>query len=274
MKIQKITLLSLVCWLFISIHQNELIAQERPNESVIQSPSTSLWLGTYGRFRLGEKLYWDAQFHYRTNEFDGTPYIGRLAQIYNRHGLNYMVTPNFSVTLGPVLRLNFNQNPGNPNFTSLRLEPRIWHEYLFSMPFKRLTLFHRLRFEHRWSRGNAIDADWIYRDRWRYKIFANIPLNTRKMQPGTFFFTPDVEIIMQSGKPVVDSPLEDLRINPTIGYIANPRVKYTASMMYTTGQQLNRGWEYNSRWILRLNVYVSLDFRKFEEKVQETKIED
>lgn len=274
MKTYRISYIGMVCWYFIFTHQTQTLAQNRPSESVIQSPSTSLWLGTYGRFRLGEKLYWDAQFHYRTNEFEGTPYVGRLAQIYNRHGLNYMVTPNFSVTLGPVLRLNFNQNPDNPDFTTLRLEPRIWHEYLFSMPFKRFTLFHRLRLEHRWSIGNAKDADWIYRDRWRYKILANIPLNTPTMQPGTFFFTPDVEIIMQSGSPVIDSPLEDLRINPTIGYIVNPRVKYTASMMYTTGQQLNRGWEYNSRWVMRLNVYISLDFRKFEEKVQQTRIED
>lgn len=262
-----------ICFLFF-IGFHTVFSQERPTSSVIQSPSTSLWLGTYGKFRIGEKLYWDAQFHYRTNEFDGTAYVGRLAQIYNRHGLSYYFTPNFSATLGPVLRLNFNQNPGDPNFTSLRLEPRIWHEYLFSMPFSRFVVYHRLRFEHRWSRGNRVDADWIYRDRWRYKFFMNIPLNNTQMQPGTWYFTPDFEIIMQSGSPVIDSPLEDLRINPTIGYIVNPRVKYTASFMYTTGQQLNNGAEFNSRWVARLNVYISLDFRKFQEKIQETKLND
>ena len=249
----------------------QMTAQERPDESQIKSPTTSLWLGTYGKFRIGEKLYWDAQFHYRTNEFEGTPYVGRLAQIYNRHGLNYYFTPNFSATLGGVLRLNFNQNPGNSDFESVRLEPRIWHEYLFSMPFERFIVYHRLRFEHRWSQGNRVDADWIYRDRWRYKFFMNIPLNNTKMQPGTFYFSPDFEIIMQSGSPVIDSPMEDFRINPTLGYIVNPRVKYTASFMYTTGQELNAGFEYNSRWVARLNVYISLDFRKFEAKVPETK---
>ncbi len=250
------------------------VAQDRPTSSITNPAQTSLWLGGYGKFRLGQKLFWDAQFHYRRNEFDGVQFIGRMGQIYNRHALSYLVTPNLSVSLGPVLRLNFTPDPGNPAFENVVLEPRIWHEYLFAMPFPRFMVYHRIRIEHRWSRGNQIDADWIYRDRWRYKFYMIIPLNKRALVPGAFFFTPDVEIIMQSGSPIIDSPLEDLRINPSIGYIANPRIKYTAGMMYTTGQTLNNGAYYTNRWILRLNIYMSLDFRKLQERVPETKLFD
>jgi hypothetical protein len=252
----------------------DVFGQQRPESSVMGSPSTSLWLGTYGKFRLSERFFWDAQFHYRTSEYEGTPFVGRKAQIYNRHALNYLVSPNFSMSLGPVLRLNFTPDPGNPEFESLRLEPRIWHEYLFSMPFPKYIIYHRIRIEHRWSIGNRITDEWIYRDRWRYKFFMAIPINKPAMQPGAFYLMPDFEIIMQSGKPVIDSPLEDLRINPTIGYIANPRTKYTMSMMWTTGQRLSAGYDFPTRWILRLNVYLSLDFRKFEDKIPEAKLRD
>jgi hypothetical protein len=266
--------IKVVTFCFFGLVSYDSVSQERPDTAQFDSPNTLLWLGAYGKFRLSDKLFWDAQFHYRTTDFEGTPYVGRLAQIYNRHALNYLFTPNFSASLGGVLRLNFSQNPGDPNFEDLRLEPRIWHEYLFSMPFTNFIIYHRVRIEHRWSQGNRVDADWIYRDRWRYKFYMAIPLNKPKLQPGAFFLTPDVEIIMQSGKRVVDSPLEDLRFNPTIGYIANPRVKYTAGMMYTLGQKLNAGYEYNTRWVMRFNVYISLDFRKFEEKIPEIYIYD
>lgn len=246
----------------------------RPSEAQFRPMGTNLWVGSYNKFRIADKWIWDAQHHYRRGGHNGVAYIGRMEQFYNRHALTYLITKNVNITAGGVLRLNFTPDPGNPNFRKMVLEPRFWHEYLFSMPFPRFMLYHRIRIEHRWSISNAVDANWIYRDRWRYKIYATIPLNKPKLVPGAYYFTPDVEIIMQSGKPVIDSPLEDLRIYPQIGYIVNPRVKIGGGMMYTTGQRLNAGYEYNQRWVLRINCYLSLDFRKFESKIPEININD
>ncbi|MFO7720525.1 MAG: DUF2490 domain-containing protein [Gillisia sp.] len=271
--LQKSTIYLIVLVIFGFFGQMQA-QEERPETSQTSSPSSAMWLGTYGKFRLSDKLYWDAQFHYRRVGDEDLRYAGRMAQIYNRHALNYRVADNFSVSLGPVLRLNFSPDPGNSEFEDLVLEPRIWHEYLFAMPFPRFMVYHRLRIEHRWSRGNRVDAEWIYRDRWRYKFYMNIPINNDKLVPGTFYFSPDFEIIMQSGKAIIDSPLEDFRVNPTIGYIASPRTKYTVSMMYTTGQSLDAGYNFNSRWVFRLNLYLSLDFRKMESKIPATRIDD
>ncbi len=251
-----------------------LFAQPGPGNPQFRSPGSNLWLGTYSKLRLTDKLFWDAQFHFRTAGYQDTRYVGRVAQIYNRHGISYRATNNFVFTIGPVLRLNFTPEPGNPEFKGLVLEPRIWHEYLFAMPYERFIVYHRLRIEHRWSINNQIDADWIYRDRWRYKFYMAIPINNTKLMPNTWYFTPDIEIIMQSGKPVGGSALEDLRLYPQIGYIKNTRVKYVAGLMYTTGQTLNNAYVYNTRWVLRLNVYLSLDFRKFEDKIPEIRIFD
>jgi hypothetical protein len=247
---------------------------ERPDQAIKQPNSTALWNGFYGKFRISDKLFWDAQFHYRRAGNDNVAFAGRMGQIYNRHALNYLVNDRFSVSLGPVLRLNYSPDPGNPDFKNVVPEPRIWHEYLFAMPFNRMMAYHRVRIEHRWSKSNRVGADWIFRNRWRYKFYMNIPLNKPRLMPGAFFITPDVEIIMQSGKPVIDSPLEDLRFNPSVGYIQNPRLKYTVGLMYTTGQTLDAGYLYTSRWILRTNVYISLDFRKKDSRIPDIRLFD
>jgi hypothetical protein len=246
-----------------------------PDEAIFEDIGTNMWIGSYNKFRVGEKWIWDAQHHYRRGGYNGVPFVGRMTQFYNRHAITYIVNKQFNVTAGGVLRLNFTPQPGNPDFAKIRYEPRFWHEYMFIMPFPRLMIYHRLRFEHRWSKGNALDAEMIYRNRYRYKIFAAIPINKPKLEPGAFYFIPDVEIIMQSGKKVVDSPLEDLRLYPQIGYIINPRIKVGGGPMYTTGQRLSPGgFQYRQRWVIRLNCYISLDFRKFESKIPDVNFTD
>lgn len=252
----------------------EMKSQDRPEKSIMQTPSTNLWLGGYGNFRLSEKFFWAGELHYRRSEYDGTPYLGRDAQIYNRHGLKYVHSKNFSVTAGGVLRLNFTPDPENSELEKLVFEPRIWHEYVFAMPFRRFMLYHRLRFEHRWSRSNLEGSEYTYRNRYRYKFYMKIPLNNQKLVPKTVYFSPDVELIMQSGKSVIDSPFEDLRLYPHVGYIASPNYAYSFGMAYTTGQLLSRGYEYRTRWLMRINVYISMDFRKFKERLPQINIQD
>ena len=267
---------SLFLFLFL-LDFSSIEAQEssRPQNTIRQDQTTFVWLGTYGRVRLGEKLYWDAQTHFRTGGYQNTSFVGRMTQIYNRHGLQYIVNERFFATVGPVLRLNFTPDPANPDFETLTLEPRLWHEYMFTQKESRFQIFHRLRFEHRFNRSNAKDnSEFIFRNRWRYKFMMNIPLNTPDIRPGTWFFTPDAEIIMQSGNPVVDSPLEDLRIQPILGYVASPEMKYTMSLMYTTGQTRTDGALYTERWIFRFNVYWTIDGRKYDKKIPETRFLD
>jgi hypothetical protein len=256
-------------WL-LTTTKSAIAQNERPSAAQFEDPGTLVWLGTYGMVRITDKLFWDAQTHYRRGNYNGVPWVGRMTQIYNRHGLAYQFNKNFRATLGPVLRLNFTPDPAgleDVEYEYITLEPRIWHEYLFRMDFGNNQIYHRIRLEHRWNRNNRVGAEYIFRNRWRYKIFANIPINKPRFEPGTWFFTPDVEIIMQSGNPVLDAPLEDLRIQPIIGYIASPRIKYTASMMYTMGQRITDGTLYRQRFIFRLNVYFNLDLRSSDSKM-------
>lgn len=100
------------------------------------------------------------------------------------------------------------------------------------------------------------------------------PLNSHKLQPKTFYVSPEAELIMQSGKPVVASPMEDLRLTTTLGYIVTPRLTFAAGMMYSLGQELTNGSVYKQSWTVRLHMYYSPDFRKVKNKLPEIHFTD
>ncbi|MGM0478483.1 MAG: DUF2490 domain-containing protein [Bacteroidota bacterium] len=252
----------------------QALSQEPAVESIFEDTGSELWLGGYGNFRLTDKLFWSGEFHLRSSTKGSTPMVGYLSKIYNRHGLKYVHSKKFSATLGGVLRLNVSKFGGGDPYQLIALEPRIWHQYMFAMPFERFMVYHRLRIEHRWSKPNLKQADFIYRNRFRYMIKMKIPLNKKKLVPGAYYFSPYIELIMQSGKSVAGNPMEDLRIYPHVGYIVNPRVSFSVGILYTTGQTSANGQYYRRRWIPRINTYISLDFRKDELKIPEINTND
>ncbi|GGE41711.1 DUF2490 domain-containing protein [Psychroflexus planctonicus] len=253
--------------------ETALMGDQKSDASVVREAQTQTWFNSYGTFRLTDKWYWHGELHYRRNESNKTLFFGEMAQVYNRHGIKYIPTKNFSATAGGVLRLDFNPN-AEEGFNSMILEPRIWHEYIWTMPYERFRIYHRIRIEHRWKKGFEKGDEYVFGNRWRYKFLMKIPLNKPKLQPGAFYFSPDVELIMQTGSKITDNPLEDLRIFPTFAYIANPRVTYSAGLMYTTGQTSQAGYIYRERFIVKFNVYINLDFRKFDDKIPETSFYD
>lgn len=244
-------------------------------EKEFRAPESNLWMGSYNQFRITDKIYWMAEFHYRRGNNENVPFLGKMSQIYNRHAINYFFSPSFNMSLGGVLRLDFTPDPGNPEFEPLIYEPRIWHEYLFAIPLANIRIYHRIRLEHRWSRSNLLDNnDWIFRNRWRYKFYAKIPLNKKKLGPGTIYLNPEVEIILQSGKNVKGSHIEDLRISPLLSYIYNSKITYSTGLMYTMGQNLNNSMVYRQRFIYHFKCYISLDFRKETKKIPKVNILD
>lgn len=244
------------------------------NETTFKSPTTNLWLGSYGSVRIDENLYWDGELHIRRSEYNNIPLVGRMAQIYNRHSFTYKVADEFLFTFGGVLRLDFSPQPGNNDYKKIVLEPRIWHQYLF--PSKKYFLgrqivtSHRIRIEHRWSINHRFGSEWVYRNRWRYAFITKIPISKKTFQPKTWYITPiNVELIMQNGKTVGGANLEDLRIYPSVGYLVNTKIAYSAGLCYTVGQEINIPTTYRQRWLFRFNIYLTPDFRKLIHKIPE-----
>lgn len=252
--------------LLLIVIQLQAVAQEAPRTAEYEEPVTRLWLNTYGNIRISNRLFWIAQTHFRMEEKGNTPFAGQIAQIYNRHAISYLFSKNLNVSLGGVLRVNNNtdKSPGQENTVP---EWRIWHQYLFAMPMSRMMVYHRIRIEHRWSRGFNEDSEYIFRNRWRYMLKLKMPLNKPKLSSNTFYVSPEAELIMQSGTPVVDSPMEDLRLHASLGYIFNPRITVASGIMYSQGQDLADGDIYRQRWTLRFHLYFSPDLRKVKHKL-------
>lgn len=250
-----------ICILFVM----PLVAQQ---QSVSKLEETGLWNGMYLNFRLSNKFSYYAEHHYRlrNSENNVSDFLGRNRQIYNRAGIKYTFNENFEVVLGPTLVLNFSPKPGDPNYEELTYEPRIWHQWLFIMPdMGKVKLYHQFRFEHRWKRDNVENAPYKYTNRYRYKIFAYIPLNTKKIEKGTWYLSPSAEIFMHSGKSIVYNPFEDFRTYNGIGYVINNNLTFFGGHMWTIGQNTN-GFSYKETHIFRLNLMIGLDFRKAENK--------
>jgi hypothetical protein len=247
--------------------------EEDSNEATFKEPTTKVWLNTYGNIRISKRLFWVAETHFRFQESTELDYAGQLAQIYNRHAIGYIYNAKVNFALGGVLRLNFDTSEQGQD-RNLVPEYRIWHQYQFAQPLWSAMIYHRLRIEHRWSRGFNEDSEWIYRNRWRYMFRVKIPLNTPKLMTKTLYLSPESELIMQSGEVVDGSPMEDLRVTTTLGYIITPRLTVAAGMMYNFGQDLDDPLSYKQGYTVRMHVYFSPDFRRTRDKLPEIHFRD
>ena len=257
----------LVLWFLLPPTLRLAAQDDPPSATEFKEPVTRWWLNTYANVRLTDRLFWVAQTHFRRTESAGLRFAGQWAQVYNRHALSYQVSDHFNVSLGGVLRVNFNTGGAGEDEARTVPEWRIWHEYLWSDHFWRGKIYHRVRLEHRWTRGFAATADWTFRNRWRYMLAAKQPLNRKHLETGAFYFGPEVELILQSGKSVVASPLEDLRLHASVGYIASTQVRFAAGMMYSMGQRLEDGGLYKQNWTLRTHVYYTPDWRGSKQRL-------
>ncbi len=244
-----------------------------PTESKYKDPVTKTWFNTYGNIRISKRLFWVAQTHFRLEETEDTQFVGQMAQIYNRHAIGYIYSKKFNASLGGVLRLNFNTDESSTD-RNLVPEWRIWHQYQFAMPLSSVMVYHRLRIEHRWTQGFEENSAYIFRNRWRYMFRLKVPLNSHKLKPKTWYVSPEAELIMQSGKAVVASPMEDLRLTTTLGYIVTPRLTFAAGLMYSQGQSLDNGGVYKQNWTMRFHMYFSPDFRRVKNKLPEIHLND
>ena len=244
-----------------------------PSESKFKDPKTRIWFNTYGNIRISKRLFWDAQTHFRFEETEDTPFIGQIGQIYNRHAIGYIYDKKTNFSLGGVVRINFNTDEDSTD-KNVVPEWRIWHQYQFAMPLYSSMIYHRIRIEHRWSKGFAEDSDFIFRNRWRYMFRAKIPLNSHKLEPKTLYVSPEAELIMQSGKEVVGSVMEDLRLTTTLGYILTPRLSLAGGIMYSHGQTLENAGEFKQNWTIRLHCYFSPDFRRVRNKLPAIHLDD
>jgi hypothetical protein len=249
--------------MFILYFSNPVFGQEAqaPPERIGLPPTTESWNGLYLKLRLTDKWWWYQENHYRRrSSLDNRgDLIGRMSQIYNRFGVTYLFTDNFEVTFGPTLVFNFAPERGNPEYVDSVVEPRLWHQWLFTQAVGRVKVLHQFRFEHRFKRDNNVGAEFLYTNRYRYKFMAYIPINKPRMENKTFFISPSNEVFFETGRHITDI-LEENRVYTAIGYTLN-NYMFFGGHMWTYGPTNTPG-TYRNRHILRLNVMYTIDFRE------------
>lgn len=248
----------------------------RAPRAQLNEPGTGLWFGLYTKLRLGEKLYYYAETHYRRrNSLDNRlDFAGRMGQVYNRHGINYLFNPYFELTAGPVVVLNYSPQPDNPEYRRMMPEYRFWHQWLFIQPqMGRFKVYHQFRFEHRYKSYNHINDNYNYTNRYRYKVFSYIPLNKSYLSDGALFLAPSAEIFLHSGETVVYHPLEDFRVYTGLGYIINHNFMLFGGHMWTIGQS-PVGFEYGQSHVIRINLYMNFDLRRKSKTIPRVHMED
>lgn len=108
-------------------------------------------------------------------------------------GVNYKIKPNFSITTG-IGDYNTYSLKGNFQTPMLNNEIRTWVQVNLKNPFDYIIFEHRYRAEQRFTTNG-------YRNRFRYRLSAVIPLQGKKIEPRTFYLSAWNEIFFTDNEP-------------------------------------------------------------------------
>ncbi len=155
---------------------------------------------------------------------------GDLEQLLLRGGLTYQgKDSNIKFTLGYG---NITTGVyGDSSDTSS--ESRIYQEAMYPVKFgKRFYTNHRFRFEQRFVEGQD------FRTRYRYNLFLNIPINSKEMQPKTYYLALYNELFINGQRDIGDNRsvafFDRNRFYSGIGYIIKPGYKVQFGLMKQT----------------------------------------
>ena len=131
-------------------------------------------------------------------------------------GGSYDIDPNFTVTIagGHYATSDYLDLDAPP----LNTEKRLWEQLSLTQYSNRLKLEHRYRIEQRWF--NFRDDSTGFRQRFRYRLNAFLPLNNTTVSAGTVFLAAYNEIFLNPKGPV----FERNRLYGGIGYQVNAHI--------------------------------------------------
>src|SRR5882724_1363758 len=123
---------------------------------------SSKW-SVFNELQMRSQLFYKNQYYY---EIKG--------------GVSYSVNKNFSFLVGLGKYKTFSDG-GNFKSPVAANEFRLWEQVTMNHYLERVKFEHRYRVEQRWFKNNG------YRNRFRYRLNAVVPLNHKKMEPKTFY---------------------------------------------------------------------------------------
>ncbi len=168
-------------------------------------------------------------------------------------GATYKFSSTFSLSAGMGI---FDTYSAGGNFKSPMTndELRSWLQLNMTLYEKRLKLEHRYRAEQRWTSNG-------FRNRFRYRVNAVLPLNNKKVIPKTFFLNASNELFFTNKAPY----FERNRFFIGIGYEYNEAFTLQAGYLQQFDYRIN---DESGRSFFQLSFLFDLNWKnKTSEKV-------
>ncbi|MEY4350376.1 MAG: hypothetical protein RL078_423 [Bacteroidota bacterium] len=171
--------------------------------------------------------------HHLNNKFDlHTEYQFRRSNGYAdwqqsllRVGLDYKLNPQLTLTAGYAWVLSFPY--GTQPILNNTDESRIWEQVNLKQNFGPIQIQHRYRLEQRWieqfaqQNGQINQLDNVFRQRFRYRAPALIPLTKKGMVNNTPFLNVNDEVFLGFGKGIGKNVLDQNRFIAAFGWRFN-----------------------------------------------------
>jgi hypothetical protein len=181
-----------------------------------------------------EDSHWGLQGDVQYRNWD---VIGDLEQLLIRGGVTY--TPSSGDALFTLGYANITSGEfGSSNSTSK--EDRIYQEALLPQKIgERVYLRHRFRLEQRWV------EDQDFRNRVRYALFMDIPLNRSEIKKGTWYLAFYNEFFLNLERDIGDDREVEIfdrnRLYGAVGYTISDKLKVQGGYMYQFSDTVDKG---------------------------------
>ncbi len=178
----------------------------------------------------------------------------RSQSFYNNHfyyevkgGISYFINKNFSFLAGIGKYVTYS-DPGSFTKPVSANEFRFWQQLTMNNYLERIKFEHRYRVEQRWF-------DTGYRNRFRYRLNAAIPLNGTKIEPKTFYVAAFEELFLTNKAPY----FERNRVFAGIGYQISPYFSVQPGYVYQYDYRNNVG---AGKHFFQLTLMIDIDGNK------------
>lgn len=166
-------------------------------------------------------------------------------------GISYDISNNYTALLGTGRYVTDDNDLGlTPNS-----EFRLWEQMTVNSFLDRVKFEHRYRAEQRWVNG-------IYRNRFRYRLSMVIPLNNKKVIPGTFFIGMFDEVFFNNKVP----HFERNRFSAGLGYQFNKSFSLQLGWLNQYNYNLTAAGAKNNLAI-NINYRIHRDHAKSKEHI-------
>lgn len=172
------------------------------NKSSAQTPGLGTWNIVNAQYHLTKQWGVFAEVQARSQKF-----FNNFSYHELKTGVSYNLSKNLSFLLGTGQYVTYNPN-GNFESPVETSEFRIWEQLTLTNNLSRVKLEHRYRIEQR-----SISGD--YRNRFRYRLNAIVPLNNQEIKKNTVLAMASGEIFLTNTRPY----FERTRLSGGAGYV-------------------------------------------------------